>query len=315
MATFQDLAGELVGSVPRIDYLKARQLVNRAWREIRDSRPWTFLLAETTLDCPSQIATGTVSVSQFSKLVTADATAKVVLDVVGLNIPLSDRQFRIAGSTQIYNITNYDDVTGIITLDRNFAEPDNSASAYLIFRCYYKAPTDFLRWLSIRDIQNGYSLRLHGLRQELDRKDPMRTATGNPVQIFSYKADANGVPIYEMWPSPSTAQNYNAIYQRRGIDLIDGDSLPVSIPDELVAQRVLYYGAQWALMNAGRFPELRATRWEGIMADTKLQYQQLLEQTKRQDNEMFLQNYILDRDNTGRWPIDSRFMQSHDTGL
>lgn len=314
MATLQDYAAELVGMVPRLDILKARQLINRAWREIRDARPWSFLLSETAILIPEMIQVGTVATTQFSNQVIASGTSKTALDAVGMDIPLATRQFRVSGGP-LYNITAYNSGTGAITLDRNYGEGTVAASAYQIYKCFYETPADFKRWVSIMDPINSFQLRLNIMKEEIDRRDPQRTSQGQAYYVSSYKTKIVGsdtVPVYELWPSPTIEQSLIGLYLKRGEDLSATVSLPNQISPELLIQKALEFACQWAMINAGLHIELTGVDWKYISNMAMLKYKELLQQAKVTDDDIFLQQYVLANGQGVYPPVDAKFMQSHD---
>ena len=79
--------------------------------------------------------------------------------------------------------------------------------------------------------------------------------------------------------------------------------------------RARYRAYEWALSNAGRFPELQETDWRFLMQkimdkSDRASYPHLLQQAKTNDAEAFA-NYInkVSRVPFGLW--DSAWMQSH----
>lgn len=139
--TFADFWNNLMGDIPALDQFRAQDFINYAWRDIREARRWSFLTAESSFDIPDEIADGTASVAMFSDVVVGDATARAVWDALGLNIPITDRQFRV-GSGPLYQIIAYDvdgDSTantwnttgapGALRLDREYKE---SSSAFVV---------------------------------------------------------------------------------------------------------------------------------------------------------------------------------------
>lgn len=296
----------------------ARTLVQRAHRDILESRSWSFLFEEGVLQAPQSITAGSISVDQFSTQVQADADARAELDLVTMDIPMGTRQFRVGTTTRIYNIESYDPGTGIITLKEPFSEPSLTDSSYSIFKCYYLPPkvgtrVDFLRFITVRDLTNGRPLRLNVQKKELDRRDPMRTSTEPPLVVSSFKADSNGDPLYELWPIPTAARAYVCLFTRRGQELEDdSDQLVYPLTDELLATRAQYHLCHWAEMNKGAYPTLRATDWRFLMGELSSRYERLLLNCKKQDDELMVQNVMMPR-RLVTYPPSASYMQEHDT--
>lgn len=312
---YNDFANELVGYVNKLPFLLAQRHVNRAWREIRDSRLWTFLLSESLIIIPAAVSAGTVNLVQFATTVTLDAAAQAA--VAGLANPIITlRQFRVTGGAGvIYNITGYDPGTGIMTLDKQVTDATNAAQGYQIYQCYFPAPSsDFLRWVSIYNPYQGYWLKLHYTRREFDMRDPQRASFGSPYYCSAYKFDANNVPMFELWPHQTAQMTLQTILQRRGTDFATPtEAPPAVISDELLSAKSRVKAYEWAIANTGTFPELRGIDWRFLMAQAMGEYKAELNRIKKADEETFLQNYVIPVDPTAfLGPIDAKYIQSHD---
>jgi hypothetical protein len=313
MGSYNEFANELMGYVPSLSFLLAQKAVNRAWRDIKESRLWSFLVVEGVITVPSAISTGSVSVTQYSNSFTMNATAITAL--AGLNNPvITFRQIRI-GQGPVYSITTYDDVSGIGTFDKVYMESTSGAASFNCYQCYYPAPvTDFLRWITITDPTISTYFKLRWDRARLDKMDPQRTSTGTPYALVPFKTNATtGVPLFEMWPHPQTAVGLLTMYQRRGVDFSAGsDSLPPQIPDDMLMTRARIKAYEWAIANVGRYPELRGVSWVFVMQEAQAEYAKQLQKCHIQDEETFSQNFIVPGDGEGYLgPVDAKWMQSH----
>lgn len=316
--TFLDHYNELIGySGGVLNPNLAKTLVQRAHRDILESRSWSFLFEEGVLQTPEQINAGTVTVTQFSNQVTADATAKAALDAVNLDIPLGTRQFRVGSTDRIYNIDSYDTGTGVLTLKEIYSEASASDVAYSVFKCYYLPPkvnlvVDFLRFVSVRDLEDGRTLQLNVHKKDLDRRDPQRSAGDPPVVLAAYKHDSNGDPLFELWPTPTTARAYLALFVKRGQELeADTDELVYPLTDELLMTRAQYHLCHWAEMSKGVHAPLRLTDWRFLLGELSSRYERLLLQAKKQDDEIFNQNAMLPKRPMG-YPPSAAWLQQHD---
>jgi hypothetical protein len=324
MPTLEDLTNELLAHVQDLPPLLAGKLVQRAWSEVRSRRHWSFLLADGQLFSPAEINTGTFSVTQFSATAQADADAITALASVS-NPAITTRQSRFAGGP-LYEISAYNPGTGAMTLNRIYREESNSSSTYSVYRAYYGPPlldatgvedTDFLRWVAITDPANSYWFtRLYGTRQELDLIDPQRASTGSfPFGMYSFKTNSSGVPRFEMWPHPVAERSYRAVYQKRGTNLEEGESLPPQIPEDLILTRALARACNWAKMNVGVYPTLRGVGWGDAAIEHQRNYLDLLKRAERDDEEAFLQYWLLRDMPAQAFPYDSNWLQYHDADL
>lgn len=330
-----ELAADLSGQIPGLPNIFARKFINRAMTEVKREKLWTWNTAEGVIITPQIISSGgLVSVTQFSPTITFDATSiMALLPYVLANPPLTQRQFRI-GPGPIYNIIGYNPTTGVATLDRIYGEATAPTQQYSIYRCYYGAPSndgttpvyDFLRYLVINNPIQGYVIagrRLNMSREEINRRDPLRGAIGNPYYTAMYKPTPNtgnnttspnfGQMQYEFWPHPTYQQSLIATYERLHVDLQPTDYFPNQCPTLLVTYKALEFGYRWAMQNAARLPELKGVNWLAALTDVKAQYRIELVSAKRNDSE--ISPTILRPGSGGLYdyigPIDSNFAQSH----
>lgn len=309
---FIDNWNELIGHVPSLSPFLAQRFVNRAWREIRQMKSWSFLLAEGFLIVPDKITTGTVAVVKYSKNITPSGSAITALNAAGSHPLIGERQFRLSPGTRIYNVDTWDGTT--LVLKEEYQETTDSAAAYEVFRCYFKPPTtDFVRFISIRDLITNYHIRLNYTQEELNRADPQRNTSGDPLYLSSYQTLTDGTPLFEMWPIPASARSYQVLYQKRGTDFTSGiDVLPAVIPDHLLMDRALYHVYRWAEMSKGTYKDLQATDWRFLMAETTQRFTKELAKTMREDEDIYLQNIHFAESRSGfMTPIDANYAQNH----
>jgi len=306
--SFKRYYNRLMGDVSGLDYLKAKDCINYAWRDIREARRWSFLSTEASIDIPDQVTTGTAAVTQFSDLVVPDAAAKAVWDVLGMNIPLTSRQFRV-GSGPLYQIIAYDDSgAGSMQLERSYKETTDADTTYSIYRAYFTMPADFLMFTDVKDIQNGRSLNSDLSRQDLDDwKDPQRQSYGDPYYIAARGADSSGEPVFELWPHLLTAKSLVVRYERAGTDFAsDTEALPVIIPESLLMEKALVYACQWAAIN-----RLKDANWQQAAIGHDALYRDQLQKVRLLDEETFPINITYAPEYTRRGGGDARYMQSH----
>jgi len=321
VSTLQSLAAELKSWFPGIEPLSLPPFARRAYRDVRDSRKWSFLMRNGSVFVPSQITGGTVTVTQFSASVVGDATAAPFWVAVALPAApqpaLTQRQFRVGGGP-IYNIIAFDGVN-TITLDRPYAEGSMAGQSYMIYLPYVPCPApDFVKWLGIADPINDYRIRRRNLfktRAEVDRRDPNRSAFSIPIWIASYDYTTlpNGqvVPRNEWWPHPVQEIAYNVGYQVRG-DLADSDPIPAQISDATIIARARFYCYSFQITQAN----VPKDQISGIVQAQRMvtaEYADLLQKDKRNDDDIFEQLIFENEDEpTLSGPIDSDFAQSHD---
>lgn len=309
---FLEYYSELTYRFPTLTPFLAQRFVNRARSDIYRQRRWSFLIAEGVLTVPEAITTGTVALTQHSATVTPNAAAIAALNAAGTSPLVGRRQLSLGAGNPVYNILTYNGAT--IILDRPYREDIDAAASYQIFSCYYDPPeTDFAGFITVRDIVNSYNLRLTATHSSLNRMDPRRATTGDPLYVVPMRADAiSGEPRFELWPHPTTAKSYICLYQRRGIDWTsDNDALPAIIPESLLINRACFHAYQWA-MQTGQTPNGKAVDWRFLMAQSDTSYRDEMRRTAREDNEIFMELLNEFSTRTGYLsPIDSNYAQNH----
>ena len=334
------MSSELTGLLPGLSPFLADTMINRAWRDVRDAKLWSWLQEDAGVFCPVQTTAGTVSVTQFSDTATCDATASAALLAISLPAPLdlTALQIRFGGAGpasqvgQVYNITAFDDTDPtavVLTFGRVYMAVTNATASYQCYRCYI-TPTvqDFLMWQSFVDMINGWALRLNFSSTYFDQRDPQRTAQGMAYYVGSYKGnpESEPQPRYELWPHPTSGQQFYTRYRRVGEDFTSpADVPPVLIPEDLIMARAFgYHAYPFAAANVSRFPAMKGANWIALIMDAKKNYKELLLQTKKQDENQELQSvwarghglihrgrFPIGFKGMSDWPIDAAFMQSH----
>lgn len=342
MPTLLEASANLVGEIPSLPRLTAQKYINQAILEIRKDYMWSWNIGEGVLITPGMVSDGTVAVVLGSNQVTFDLDARLLMDDLdSANPPLIERQFRIPGGP-LYNILGWDGPNGVMTLDRIYGETTGDGLAYNVYRAYYDPPSvdgitpnnDFLRYLTINNTQQGYTIsqkRLNQPREILNRRDPMRGALGSPYYAFVYKprpnilpstlglttgGPTNGLMQYELWPHPTYQNSLLAQYVRQHVDLVPNDSLPYGCSETLVKYRALEFAYRWAGQNVGRFPELKGTDWRFYLAEVQKKYSVELVGAKREDKEIMMTILRPGTANLANFlgPIDDSWAQSHGVG-
>jgi hypothetical protein len=353
-----DLSAELAGVLPGLSPTLARTFINRAWRKICDAKRWSFLVADAAVVCPPAITSGAVAIVRFTNLVTLNAAASAALlpFTLSTSVPQATQlQIRFTSlsapsPSEIYNIIGVNSSVPtalVLTLDRAVMEGTNAASTYLIYRTYIIPPaTDFLAWVSVTDMVNGFAItgpKLSYTSAYIDARDPQRLSLGLSYFLGLYRGNAlastlpgatttpqptttYGQPIYEFWPGSTQGQTWYCRYRRRGTDFVNASDVPPpGIPDELIIQlALLHFGYPHVQANIGKFPTMAKTNWSLLANELRASLyggrdgkRGALMDAKLADDEAGLQSIIsrghgLVRDRmAGVGPADADYWQSH----
>lgn len=299
---YQDMIGEIKGSVPKLPPKYAGTLVNRARADVYRKNLWSFLTFEANWTTPNIINAGTVTTVQGQNTITFDAAASSAIAAAAFLIPASPitaRQFRIGVGT-IYNIwglnaTNPNAI--VLTLDRIYQEPSKSGSAYMIFQCYYPAPVkDWRAWITIRDMLNFNDLVTTKTKAHGDIFDPQRTLYYIPTHVWPYQTDQNpasptfGYQLFEMWSHPLYQLTYQLWGVRKGLPLIaPTDSLPHQIGEDVVMEKAKQHAYEWCEANK-RDARSMGSDYRFLIGETKSEYDRLFREYRLQDREL-VDNY------------------------
>lgn len=337
--SFSDYWSELRGYCPDASPFLLQKLVNRAWFDIRDAHDWSWLEGFTTIQIPALQSTGTVTFTQFTNTMTCDANATAALTPLIIpspagQVPLVAQQNSagqpLIGTGYQIRVTNgplYSIIgaTGnplVLTLDRIISEASQTTVGYQAYRAYLGAPcSDFLNWTSITNPLQQYTIRkkrLLGSQDQLNAVDPGRQSTEDMYFLFSLYADANGMPIKEMWPGPINQTGYLGVYKRRGTDLSATVDIPPSIDAQLLLERARMYAAQYKATQP-RLPN-DTTDWVATWKTHELNYlgdprrpgSGLLEAARKKDTELKTPPPIIRRGPYSAFPFSSQFCASHD---
>jgi hypothetical protein len=271
--------------------------------------------------------------------------------LVGATPGILNTQIRFAPSTaatasQIYNIVAFDDTNPaalVLTLNRVVQEATNAAAAYQFYRCYVIQPmTDFLKWESFNDFANAIALldpRMTYTSAYFDARDPQRQSQGIAYYLGHYAGGFQELPpsgdvrplntisagqnVWELWPHPTQGQNFYVRFRRSGaLFNLPTDTQPAALSDVLILARAKAdYVYPFAAANVGSFPTFKGVNWTLLIATAQKQYTDNLVDAKRIDDEQALQT-VWARGHglrqprggfkdSGQFPIDSNYLQSH----
>lgn len=178
--SFESIVGEVHGHSQAVDPLLVQSWVRDTWREIAESRTWSWLRRKTTMLVPAPYSTGTVTLTPDST--TVPLTGGTVSEAwIG-------RQFRRTTSDPIYDITSVNVGAGTFEIRPawNSSAAVVTAQAYRVFTAYLTPPdSDFFAFISVVNPNRRRRLRLHVNQQTIDYHDPNRTSTSSSPACLS----------------------------------------------------------------------------------------------------------------------------------
>lgn len=334
--TYTEIIGHLIGDIPKLPYQRARRSVDQAWKRIQDARQWSFLKPVLYVNTPEIITAGLITCTQGSTIMTVDAAAAAALNaVVFADPPLASpsygigRQLRIGNSSSgsgignnssygpVYSIVSWDLSTLTLTVDHPFSGVSGT-TGYSCYKCYYSPPaSDFLRYISIVNPVSGYCITKKKLlfsRDQLDRIDPQRGATGDTYILSSFQpTQVTYQPVHEWYPHPVVERTYTALCHVRYIPFNETTPAPTTISDNLIIAAAMVEAAKWCRMQVSAIPELATVNWVQVAAVSEKEYRthllnsSVLDDTINPIPPIFVAG-------VSDFPLGGQFLQNHDVG-
>jgi hypothetical protein len=211
-----DMMSEITELVPAMSRVRAKRLINRAFKIVQDSCLWSFQLGQGGFSTPEITTGGTISCVLGQSTITGDATASAQWLALPFYWAPTFQQIRAQGFS-IYSIIALDSTDPnavVLTLDRPFVDPLPffTGVGYQMFQAYLPAPPRFKRWLTIADMFNCWALDLWTSRRTIDLTDPARLYTSNPSMALPLGQDLRGAGTINQ---SSTSNSTNSIRIRR----------------------------------------------------------------------------------------------------
>lgn len=205
--------------VPQLPITLAEQFIRDRYRRILERRDWSGLRAEAEFQLNAEKADGSVTFTNGSTTITGVGTTFATTDL--------GRQIKIGVGSPIYTITTVNIGPQTLVVDRAIGVATSTAVAYRIFDGYVTPPSNFMRFLTVRDPILNWRLRHWITSDELNSIDPQRNYFGNPYALVDRLYSSSGIPQYEAWPFSTTARSLYYTYMKQGSDLINDTDTPI----------------------------------------------------------------------------------------
>lgn len=272
----------------------AGEMVNQAHEELIESHPWSRTRDEILILTTAQKTAGTVAVTNGSGNVTGTTTAFAAADVGKyIRIGTDDALYVVLTRTSATAIT-LGDFNGTAT---NYAGTTSTSTTYTIFQRWYNLGTG----IEAIDLAS-YKQKLSEVSTDyLDRADPVRSTTGDPICFARGPRDSSDLAQVEFWPRPTgtIAVRFNVILGHT--DLASTNRPIVPTPVVVVKASVLscYF----------IFSKDKDDRWLQLAARYDKEFDRIFELHKRLDEAKFgMPHYIRDVGGDGLagtdWDLD-----------
>lgn len=199
--------------------------------------------------------------------------------------------FSEGGTSATFSVT----LIATLTIDRPWTEPPQQNSGYLVYQCYYPAPPNFRRWISISDYTNNDPMDWWSMtRAQLDVEDPQRTEFDQPEFVIPYGADVRpgsstyGQMLYELYPHPISQLPYTFVCLCNTPPLVNPtDAVPYPLTDEIVKWRALEVVYQWRESQKGDEMERGSgANWQFLSQAARAEYDNRLKRIRLMDRNL-----------------------------
>lgn len=312
--TFEQLWKRIQLYAPSCPTPLAQEFINTAYSHALTWDRWGQLRAEFEYRLPVVYQTGQATTVDGSPLVSGVGTVWTTAMLF--------RQFMMDSITPMYTIINVDPLLQVLTLDRPYHGVNVGTRNYEIGQYYLEAPSDFLTWDIIRDVDNNWKLHTNFQQRQIDVWDTKRQVTGIPwvvalaaprIPTTAGVVIPGGVPVkrYEFWPRPSPGpKNYSCRYIRRPALLENPDDRPIfPLRGDVLRKGALAELALWPGTATVKNPYYNLETHSKM----QLEFRDGLNTCWKDDQEVGQTAIIYDDwEGVPYAPIDARYLQSHD---
>lgn len=300
--TFREVVRQLVLYCPQVPLPLCELWVRDRWRQLCETRNWSFLRGVGQFDIHSSYGEGTVICTNGSPVIEGVDTT-FIDDHIG-------RQIKIPNSP-VYTIVSVESVTSL-TIDRNFAGPSLADQVYMIVEAYITPPEDFLSFISVVSLQNMWRLNVgYYDSKDIDVRDPRRVTNGWPYLIASMVYSSTSqpfmtpVPMFEMWPHPTAAGAYPFFYLKRTSDFNESFVIPSVVTGDVLRVGALAELCRWPGTEDKPNPMFRLDL--SIRYETEWNYK--VGMAGKQDNEIYQGD--ISYEGYPLVPMSANFAQNH----
>ena len=206
--TFTQVTGRVQLRVPQASRFLCEDWVRNAFREVSETRLWSWRRKYGQFIFPDVYDTGTVTVTINSTIVTGSGTS--------WDNSMIGRQFRIGNSTPIYTILSVESTTQL-TLAMAWGAATASAQTYEIYLAYVTVPSDFRSFVTVFDPNFNWQLALDYTQAQLNAVDAQRSNSGNAYLLAYLDVTSSQVGIVAQpvqvegtGPDPGSSGTYTA---------------------------------------------------------------------------------------------------------
>lgn len=133
--TYGQIKLQLQKQLPGVDIELIEGWIQGRYTRILDACSWKRQEAESVIQAPASYATGTITATQGSNVITSDGVPSTVFTAA-----MDGRMIRIANTAEYYQFTYVSATTG--NLDRGYEGPDTTAATFRIDQAVFLLPSN-----------------------------------------------------------------------------------------------------------------------------------------------------------------------------
>lgn len=277
--SFRSVVGQLLAYCPFVPLPLVELWARDRWRQLCESRKWSFLRGKGNLVVPSLYSAGTASISRGTSVVIGAGTS--------WSADMAGRQIKLGATIPVYTIAAVESSTSL-TIEETHLGSSLADVSYQILQVYFQSPADFLSWISVINTKNWLKFHCNTYTvEDIDARDPQRTVTGTPYIIAGgvYKdvVGSSPIPMFEIWPWPVVEDIFPYTYWKRTTDFDQNFYLPAVVTGDVLVTGMLADLCRWPGVEDRRNPMFSPASVE--------QYERLwvfkIGQCGRNDNEIY----------------------------
>ncbi len=314
-STFEKLWKKIRVYAPDIPVPLAQEMINTAYSRALSYHLWQDLRIEAAFSIPVLYSAGSANVTLGGQTVTGVGTT--------WTSDMINRQFFTAGGTvtaptsadgvqgPYYTITGIDTGAQTLTLDRVYGKPTATSISYNILQVYLQAPSDFMNFVSVRDVDNNWKLHTNFRQEQLDVWDAKRSVSGTSWILAGAPPLGNTINRFELWPRTSPGPRVLQYrYVRKPALLSAASDTPIwPMRGDILRKGALAELAMWPGTKDYLNPYFNLDLHRTLDGT----FTQGLNDLVRQDNEKSQRAiWYEDWEGVPYAPIDARYLQTHD---
>lgn len=272
------------------------QWLNFSYRRIVDARLWYGLLVRGQVTVPQVYSTGTAAFTLGSPTVQGIGTVWTT-SMIG-------EQIRSGFATGWQNIIAVNPTTQTITLDLPWGN-QTQTTGYQIVQTWVTLGPNVKLVLDMVNLRQGWRLACNIPQQAINQWDTWRVTTGWTQILANKEPNAQGYPMYELWPAPTFQQTFPFLAYTQPPDMVNDGDFPLTF---IRSDIVILAAIKDALLFTGRGKRYYDAN---VASQKEKEFQSEIGKMMMADDGQYQKDLSWDY---SRWPMSqygSLFQQSH----